>query len=72
MGESEHGLLLGSGGVEKEARERLGGGHGVSSGMPGTQLCAWLPGEDDSARGWAGPAGPRPGRQVSFSLFFSV
>ena len=29
------------------AREGLGGGHDVSSGMPGTQLCAWLPGEDD-------------------------
>ena len=29
------------------AREGLGGGHDVDSGMPGTQLCAWLPGEDD-------------------------
>ena len=56
MEEKECGASPGLGGVEKEAGERLGGGHGVSSGMPGTQLCAWLPGEDDSARevGWAG------------------
>ena len=66
------GLLLGSGGVEKEAGERLGGGHGVSSGMPGTQLCAWLPGEDDRREevGWAVWASPwAPGKLFSF---FSV
>jgi hypothetical protein len=51
MGESEHGASPWLGGVEKEARERARSCHGVSSGMPGTQLCAWLPGEDDSARG---------------------
>ena len=51
MGESEHGASPGARSCEKEAGERLGGGHGISSGMPGTQLCAWLPGEDDSARG---------------------
>ena len=55
---------------EKEAGERLGGGHDVSSGMPGTQLCAWLPGEDDRREemGWAGWASPWAGGKV-FSFF---
>ena len=33
--------------VEVEAEGRARSCHGVGSGMPGTQLCAWLPGEDD-------------------------
>ena len=55
------------------AREGLGGGHDVSSGMPGTQLCAWLPGEDDRREevGWAGWASPwAPGKL--FSFFFCL
>ena len=52
------------------AREGLGGGHDVGSGMPGTQLCAWLPEEDDRREGGGlGRLGLRPGRQVSLFLF---
>ena len=48
------GHLPGVHGVEERRRGGLRGGHGVDLGMPGTQLCAWLPGEDDNpCGGWA-------------------
>ena len=73
MEEEECGASPGRAKRREGAREGLGGGHDVGSGMPGTQLCAWLPEEDDRREGrWAGPAGPRPGRQVSFSYFFCL
>ena len=57
----------------EEAREGLGGGHDVGSGMPGTQLCAWLPEEDDRREGrWAGPAGPSPWAPGKFFPFFCL
>ena len=51
MGESEARAFSRRLRVEVEAEGRTRSCHGVASGMPGTQLCAWLPGEDDSARG---------------------
>jgi len=53
-----------------EAGAWLGSCHGVASGMPGTQLPAWEPEEDDRREemGWAGWASPCAGGK-SFSFF---
>src|SRR3954463_13827220 len=58
--------------VEVEAEGRARSCHGVGSGMPGTQLCAWLPEEDDrhEEMGWAGWASPwATGKSFFFFLF---
>ena len=65
MGESEARAFSRRLRVEVEAGAWLGSCHGVASGMPGTQLCAWLPGEDDRREevGWASWASPwAPGK----------
>ena len=57
--------------VEVEAGAWLGSCHGVASGMPGTQLPAWEPEEDDRREemGWAGWASPwAPGKFFPFSF----
>ena len=56
MGKVRRGASPSVRGDEEKLREGLGGDHDVASVMPGTQLCAWLPGEDDSTDevGWAG------------------
>ena len=55
---------LGVCGAKEKLREGLGGGHDVDSGMPSTQLCAWLPEEYDRSgevglAGWAFAWGDR-------------
>ena len=75
MEEEECGASPGRAKRREGAREGLGGGHDVSSGMPGTQLCAWLPGEDDrrEGMGWAGWASPwAPGNFFYFFCMFNL
>ena len=69
MEEEECGASPGRAKRREGAREGLGGGHGVSSGMPGTQLCAWLPGEGDrrEEKAWEGQVATRASSTCSAS-----